>query len=151
MSIIPFERLNGMKAAGLGAADIKIIEDFTRIYMPQSRWLDPVDEAIRRWRETKRLAAEKAREQQAEARRLMARKQQMQNFGEIESMANGRIYSDRAAYRRDLAAMGYLEVGNEDTIKEAERVKARMAEEKKKQQQADIDKAVSIALRQAGM
>ena len=147
MSVIPFERLTTMREAGLTPKDIKIIEDLTTFYLPYSRQCDPVDEAVHKWRDIKRMAADKARIEAEKNRQLAERSASIVRHGGIESMANGRIYTDKTAYRRDLQAQGFIEVGNEDTRKEAERVKKNITQDRRKQQEADVEAAVAQALK----
>lgn len=151
MSVIPAERLIAMREAGLTPKDISIIEDLTKMLLPLSRFCDPLEEAVRKWRAIKNMAVMKKAQEEAKQRRLAERSASIVRHGEVESMANGKVYSDKAKYRADLKAMGYVEVGNEDTIKYGEKVRKQIAKERQKKQEADIEAAVAQAMKNVRM
>lgn len=149
MSVIPYDRIANMKLAGLTQKDITIIEDLTRLNFPMSRYLDPLDEAVKQWRKIKVMAAAKQAEENRKNAQANAREASIVRHGGIKSMANGKIYTSQAAYRADLKALGYAEVGTEDTVKEARRIKERENREAKKQSDSHLEQVIAQVVKDA--
>lgn len=140
MSLLTAEDIQGLTIAGVPLKELTIIEDLTRMVWAQNPG-GAVSEAYTKWQEIKRRQALIKAKADKDAKQHMDKMASMENHGYVLSMANGKVYSSKAAYRADLKAMGYMEVGNEDTVKEGKRVQAQLAKDK-----AETDKQARMKL-----
>lgn len=115
------------------------MEDLVRALLPFSRYMDVFEEAWSKYKEIKRrerlIVEQKIRENQ----KRMQRSMDIINSGCIESMANGKIYSSKEAYRADIKAMGYIEVGDQDITAYTNKKKEELKAEQEKKAENDIE------------
>lgn len=136
MSLLTAEDIQGLTTAGVPLKELSIIEDLTRMLWVKNPG-GAVSEAYTKWREIKRKQTLIKAKADKDAKAHMDKMESMANHGDILSMANGKVYSSKSSYRADLKAMGYAEVGNEDTVKEGKRVAARLEKEKQQREKGE--------------
>lgn len=143
ISVLTHEQTTNLLSSGVPANEIPIVEDLVRLLLPQSRYIDVFEEAMHKYKEIKRKERVEAAKKQKETAIVKARSNAIARHGYIESMANGKIYSDKAAYLADVRAMGYIDVGNEDMFKFAAQQKKERDAKFEKLQDLDIEKTLA--------
>ena len=123
VSVLSGEQVSNLLTSGIPQKEIPIMEDLVRMLLPQSRYIDVFEEAYRKYREIKRIERSEALKKQKIAEADKKRRESMAIHGEIESMANGKVYWNKGAYLADIRAMGYTDVGNEDIVAHAAKQK----------------------------
>jgi hypothetical protein len=143
ISVLSNEQVAHLMGAGVPAKELPIMEDLVRALLPYNRHLNVFEEAWAKYKQIKlreRVLAEKKRKEN-EAR--LKRSMDIVKSGYIESMANGKVYSSKAAYRADIAAMGYTEVGDQDITAYANKKKKELEAQTERQADEDIEAIVA--------
>lgn len=128
---LPYDEVSAMIKFGVPLPEMLVVENLAAMLVGKYSALHYMQgcapAAYRAYLEVKRRQAIIKAKAEREARKAMQRNADMERHGYVHSMADGKIYGDRAKYRRELAAQGYTEVGNESVEAYANKAKAALA------------------------